>query len=57
MSKSDFITHIKKNNLARHFEVPDPESDEKWKNLVLIAFRYVKEINWSLIFKVFFLME
>ena len=39
MSKGDFISHIKKNNLARHFEVPDAESDKKWKNLAITAFR------------------
>ena len=39
LSKSDFILHLKKNNLARHFEVPDPESDEKWNNVAITAFK------------------
>ena len=39
VSKSDLISHIKKNNLARHFEAVKFESDKKQKNVAITAFR------------------
>ena len=39
LSRTQFILHLKKNNLTRHFEVPDPESDKKWNNLAITAFK------------------
>ena len=39
--KNDFIYHIKSSNMYNLFESIDPDSQSRWQNVAVTAFKYV----------------